>query len=315
MSTDADTITDEVVAAIADRMIEEGKRVSPVAIWSEVRGGSLVAIVAALERWREAREDKTLELQLQAGLPGSLAETVMSAAARIWTTSQETAEKAFNQRLTVTGQHLETAFAERDEALTEYQKIVEEVEAGRERIIALTSALSASENAALHLGAELATATGRTEAAETRVDELVQRVSIDKANLEATKASLDEQRKAHEELVSVVSSKSDEIARITHERDDARQEVAMLGETCQAKSEEVQKWSQESSAATLRAQSAEARIEELVQRASVEQANLDATKASLDEERKAREGLAALVSSKRDEIARITQDRDGARQE
>ena len=96
MSTDADTITDEQVAAIADRMVEEGKRVSPVTIWSEVRGGSLVAIVAALQRWREAREDKTLELQLQTGLPGSLAETVMSAASRIWTASQETAEQAFN---------------------------------------------------------------------------------------------------------------------------------------------------------------------------------------------------------------------------
>jgi chromosome segregation ATPase len=247
-------------------------------------------------------------------LPGSLAETVMSAAARIWTVSQETAEKVFSQRLTVMGQHLETAFAERDEALTEYQRIVEEVEAGRERIIALTSALSASENAALDLGAELATATGRAEAAETRVDELVQRVSMDEANLQATEASLDEQRKACEELVSVVSSKSDEIARITQERDDARQEVAVLGETCQAKSQEVEKWSQESGAATLRAQSAEARIEHLVQRASVDEANVEATKASLDEERKAREELAAVVSSKSDEIARITQERDGARQ-
>jgi chromosome segregation ATPase len=194
MSTDADTITDEQVAAIADRMVEEGKRVSPVTIWSEVRGGSLVAIVAALQRWREAREDKTLELQLQTGLPGSLAETVMSAASRIWTASQETAEQAFNQRLTVMGQHLESAFADRDEAHAEYQKMFEEVEAQRERLDALTNALSAAEQTAAQLGSELAAATSRAEAAEARVEELAQRVSIDEASLEATKISLDEER-------------------------------------------------------------------------------------------------------------------------
>ena len=315
MSTDADTITDEQVAAIADRMVEEGKRVSPVTIWSEVRGGSLVAIVAALQRWREAREDKTLELQLQTGLPGSLAETVMSAAARIWTTSQETAEQAFSQRLAVMGQHLEAAFADRDEAHAEYQKTFEEVEAQRERLSALTNALGAAEQSATQLGAELATATGRAEAAETRVEELVQRVSMDEADLEATKASLDEERRAREELASAVVSKNDEIAQIIQEREYARQEAASLGEAHQAKSQEAERWSQESSAATLRAESAEARIEELVQQASVEAANLESTKASLDEERKACEELVAVVSIKSDDIARLTRERDEACQE
>jgi chromosome segregation ATPase len=315
MSTDADTITDEQVAAIADRMVEEGKRVSPVTIWSEVRGGSLVAIVAALQRWREAREDKTLELQLQTGLPGSLAETVMSAAGRIWTASQETAEQAFNQRLTVMGQHLESAFADRDEAHAEYQKTFEEAEAQRERLDALTNALSAAEQTAAQLGSELAAATSRAEAAETRVEELAQRVSIDEASLEATRISLDEERAAREELASVVASKTDEIAQITQERDYARQEVATLGEACQAKSHEAERWSQESNVATARAESAEARIEELVQQASVDTANLEATKASLDEERKACEDLVVVVSSKSDDIARLTQERDDARQE
>ena len=45
-----------------------------------------------------------------------LAETIMSAAGRIWTISQEEAEKAFSQRLTATSQHAESALAERDEA-------------------------------------------------------------------------------------------------------------------------------------------------------------------------------------------------------
>ena len=170
MSTDTDTITDEQIAAIADRMVEEGRRVSPVTIWKEVRGGSLVAIVAALQRWREARQAETPQLQVQPGLPEGLAETVMSAADRIWAASQHDAEKAFNQRLAAVNQDLEAALAERDEALAEYQKTIDEIETGRNRLVALTDALSASESAALRLEAERATANGRAEAAETQVE-------------------------------------------------------------------------------------------------------------------------------------------------
>ena len=315
MSKDAELITDELVAAIADRMVEEGKRVSPVTIWSEARGGSLVAIVAALERWREARQPRTPDLQVPAGLPEGLAETIMSAAGRIWTSSQDEAEKAFSQRLAAMSQHAEATLAERDEALAEFQRFTDEIEAGRQRLAALTDALNASENAATRLGTELATATGRADVAETRVEELVQRVSVADADLEATQASLAEERRARDELVAVVSGKSDEIARLTQERDDSLQEAATLSAACQAKSEEVEKWSLEAGEVTLRAEVAEARVEELVQRAAETDASLEATTAWLEDERKAREELVAVVSGKNDEIARVSQDLDGARQE
>jgi len=47
----------------------------------------------------------------------------------------------------------------------------------------------------------------------------------------------------------------------------------------------------------------------------VESARLEATNTALDEERKAREALAAAVASKNQEIAQITQERDRSRQE
>ena len=122
MSRDVDTITDERVAAIADRMVDEDKRVSPVAIWKELEGGSLVAIVEALQRWREARAASTPDLQVQSGLPTGVAETIMSAADRIWTASQDEAEKAFNQRLSALSQHLDAALSERDEASPSIRK-------------------------------------------------------------------------------------------------------------------------------------------------------------------------------------------------
>ena len=315
MSKDAELITDELVSAIADRMVEEGRRVSPVTIWSEARGGSLVEIVAALERWREARQPRTPDLQVQAGLPEGLAETIMSAAGRIWTTSQHEAEQAFNQRLTAMGQRAEAALAERDEALAEFQRLADEIEAGRERVAVLTDSLNASEVTATRLGAELATATGRADAAETHIEELVQRVAVVEADLETTLASVAEERRARDELTLVVEGKDYEIAQLTQERDDSRQEAASLGDACHAKSEEVERWSQEASVLTLRAQAAEARVEELVQQVSVAHASLEATKASLEDERRARDESATLVASKNDEIARLGQDLDGARQE
>ncbi|WCM22834.1 DNA-binding protein [Paraburkholderia bryophila] len=315
MSRDVDTITDERVAAIADRMVDEDKRVSPVAIWKELEGGSLVAIVEALQRWREARLPSTPDSQVQSGLPTGVAETIMSAADRIWTASQDEAEKAFNQRLSALSQHLDAALSERDEAFAEYQKTIEEVEAGRERLAAQTRALAASEDTALSLGAELVAASRRAEAGEARVAELEQSALADHARLDAVNTTLEAERRAREELVATGAAKDDEIARLTQDRDHARQQIATLTEAHQAKADEADRWSQDAVAATSRAQAAEARIEELEQQASVENAALEATRATLGEERQAREALIALVAGKDAEIAGLTQERDHALQQ
>ncbi len=107
MFTDADTITDERVAEIADRMVEEGRKVSPVTIWPELPGGSIVAIAAALQRWREVRQPVTPPMQVQAALPGHIAETMMNAADRLWMAAQGEADKAVSQHLSAVNQQLE----------------------------------------------------------------------------------------------------------------------------------------------------------------------------------------------------------------
>jgi chromosome segregation ATPase len=292
MSTDADAITDERIAGIADRMVEEGRNVTPVTIWSEVSGGSIVAIAAALDRWREARQPQIAQPQAPT-LPENVAENIMSAAGRLWSAAHDEAERAASQRLGVVRQHLDATLAERGEALAEYQRMVEEVEAGRERLVALTNAQSASQEAARRLEEELVTSTHRAEAAEARVEELVQRASIEHAELESTKAALDEERAARAALGVDISRKDDEITRLTQAQR-ASEEAATRLET-------------ELAASTHRAESAEARVEELVQRVSVEHAELESTKAALDEERVARAALGAVISSKDDEITRLTQ--------
>lgn len=317
MSTDTetDTITDEQVAAIADRMVQQGRRVSPVTIWKEVRGGTLVSIVAALQRWREARHADIPQAQVQPGLPERLAETVISAADRIWVASQHDAEQAFNQRLATLAEDLEAALAERDEALAEYQKTNDEIEAGRHRLTDVMNELSAAESATLRLKAELANAVGRAEAAEMRVGEMAQRASTQDAELDAMKASLEEERRAREEWAATLARKDDEIAQLTRERDQARRDIATLSDACQAKTEEATHASQEASAAVSRAEALQARVDDLVQRASADETKAAATNALLEDERKAREELAAIVASKDDEITRVTHARDLAQQE
>lgn len=322
MSMDVDTITDEQIAGIADRMTEEGRKVSPVTVWSEAQGGSIVAIAAALQRWREAHWPDMPPAQIQSGLPEDAAETMMSAAGRLWSAAHDEAQRAFGQRLSYVNHQLDAAFAERDEALFEYQRATEEVGAERERIIALTNALSAAESTSARLTEELASASGRAETAELRVDELVQRASEADARLAQTTAALEEERNARDELATIVMVKNEEIALANLERDEARQEAVILGDAVQQKSNtlyasenEVARLAAELHTVTGRAETAETRAEGLVQRTLDAEADLNVAHTTLDEERKAREELAAVVGSKNDEIARIAQERDDARQE
>ncbi|MFP3566218.1 DNA-binding protein [Paraburkholderia sp. SIMBA_030] len=315
MSTNADTITDERIAGIADRMVEEGRKVSPVTIWPEIPGGSIVAIAAALQRWREARQPLTPHMQVQAGLPEHIAETMMSAADRLWMAAQGEADRAVSQHLSAVNQHLDAARAERDEVLLEYQKTAEEVAAERERHIALTNALSASEDASTRLTAELASATGRAEAAEARAEELAQRVSVEEAALEHTKAELGDERKAREELAAAVSSKNDEIAQMKQELDEARQEIASLGYDCQVQLAEADRALQEAGAASSRAEAATAQANESLARVAALEAERDEARIALEAERQTSAARSEEASIQFDELQRVGRELEAAREQ
>jgi hypothetical protein len=297
MSTDADTITDERIAAIADRMIEEGRKVSPLTVWQETPGGSVLAVAAALQRWRDAREPAVRQepAQAQAGLPAHLAETMMSAAGQVWMAARGEADKTLGQHLGAVNQHLDTARAERDEALAGYQKTLEERDAGQERELGLTRALSASEEGAARLTAELAAANSRTESAGAREAALAQRLSVEQIALEHTKAELDEERKARDALATAIANQNDELARLTQALDAAQQEVRSLGYDCQAKSAEADRALQDAGAAASRADAATARAEAAEQHAAALQQRLAEVEQakSLEAERWAQESSVA----------------------
>ena len=98
---ETDTVTDERVAHIADRMVGEGKKVSALAVWTEVRSGSIVAVSAALERWRAARQPAPEAAPVAAGLPEDVAQTMLNAAGNVWASAREEAERVVDQRLAV----------------------------------------------------------------------------------------------------------------------------------------------------------------------------------------------------------------------
>ena len=311
MSMDVDTITDDQIAEIADRMTEEGRKVSPVSVWSEVQGGSIVAIAAALQRWREAREPDTLSVQVQpAGLPENATEAMMSAAGRLWAAAHDEAQRVFSQRLSLVNHQLDAAFAERDEALVEYQRATEEVGTGRERIIALTNALSAAEHAAARLTDDLVRTNVRAETAERRVDELAQHASEVDRKLEQTKAALETERNARDELATIVMVKDEEIAEANLQRDESRQEVARLGEAIQQKSSALSASEHEVARLASELQTVTARADVLDQRAWDAETSLNLAQTALVDERAVHEELAAVVASKNDEIARVAHARD-----
>jgi len=308
MPTDVDNITDEQIASIADRLTEEGRKVSPLTVWAEAGNGSVVAIAAGLQRWREARSPDMPQQQAPTGLPDDLAETLVNVARRLWTVSRDETERMSGQRLSAVSQRLSTALAERDEALAEFQKTGDEAAKNRQQMMEMLSALRASEESVVRLREEADAATIRAQTAETRIEEAAQRASAERAQLETVNASLEEERRAKEALNAALAAKDEDIARIAQERDQAREQQANLHASLAGKDEEL------------------ARIVDERNQARQQHEQLSASLASKDEElariaeerdqaRQQHEQLSASLAAKDEELARIAEERDQARQQ
>ncbi|MFM0691547.1 DNA-binding protein [Paraburkholderia graminis] len=349
MSMETDIVTDERVAQIADRMAGEGKKVSALAIWGELRCGSIVAVSAAVERWRQARQPASAEApaSVMTGLPDDVAQTMLSAAGNLWASAREEAERVVNQRLALAGGHAEALAAERDEALAEYQNTLAEAELARERVATLTNALSISEEAVNRLASELSALRERAKTAEDRVAELEDRA----AAAEARVAQTEEREAASEARVGEAEERAlaaearvaeaDERASAAEARVVQTEERALAAEARIAEADErafaaearVTQTEERASAAEARAtetdervrdaegrvahaeeraSTAEARLAEAEQHASAMQARLEAAETSLTEERGAREALNAATVARDEEIARLIAERDAA---
>ncbi|HEX7933603.1 MAG TPA: DNA-binding protein [Paraburkholderia sp.] len=338
MSMETGTVTDERVAHIADRMVGEGKRASALAIWGEVRSGSIVAVSAALQRWREARQPdaEPAHASVMSGLPEDVAQTMLSAAGTMWASAREEAERVVNQRLSVASQHADAIAGERDEALSAYQDRVAEAELAHERVATLTNALSISEDAVNRLATELPSLRERAKAADERVAEVEQRAAAAEARVaqteereaasEARIAQAEERATAAEARVA----QADERAATAEARVAQAEERAMAAEAHVAQIEERATAAEahvaqtEERAATAeahaaqadeRATTAEARIAQAEERASTAETRLQSAEAALSEAQQAHEASSTASTAKDAEITRLMEERDAARHE
>ena len=72
MADNSRIVTDELVAQVAERLAAAGERVSNRAVWSEIGGGSMTTISAALRRWRERQELQPAQHIERAPLPDAV---------------------------------------------------------------------------------------------------------------------------------------------------------------------------------------------------------------------------------------------------
>jgi uncharacterized small protein (DUF1192 family) len=200
------TITDEMIAEIANRLADEGEKVSPLAIWSEVHTGSVVAVAASLRKWRETRALRATQVTERPALPEVVTDTMRDALDRLWTSAQDEAERAVSRRLTAMTQRVEDASNERDDALAELQNTVEELESGRKQLVEMTDAYHAKTDEASRLAEEIALALQRTDAAELRVHELETRIAALEAEVARLTAELAAQREAHSQREAELAS-------------------------------------------------------------------------------------------------------------
>ncbi|QGZ59817.1 DNA-binding protein [Paraburkholderia acidiphila] len=190
------TITDELVAEIAERMADEGQKVSPMAIWSEVHTGSVVAVAASLRKWREERAPRVQQVVERPALPETVTDTMRDALDRLWTSAQDEAERAVARRLQSMRERVEDACNERDNALEELQTTVQELDALQVQLDKMTRAFETKTDAGSGLEEDIASAMQRAEAAEQRAEQLAERVSTLEAELEGAVAELAAEREA-----------------------------------------------------------------------------------------------------------------------
>ncbi|MBB5510091.1 DNA-binding protein [Paraburkholderia atlantica] len=286
------TITDELVAEIANRMADEGQKVSPVAIWSEVHSGSVVAVSAALRKWRETRAARVPQVVERPALPETVTDTMREALDRLWTSAQDEAERSVARRLAAMRQRVEDASNERDEALAELQTTVQELDALQVQLDKMTSAYDEKVDAVAGLEEDIALAVQRTDAAEKRAQELADRVSHLEAELERAEQAAGrgaiagdesdaagESEVASESAESVVETPAGEAERAALEAEHA-EAVARLQSELEAIRAELQA---EQDAAALELQNAQTLIASLTDERDADASEIARLSASLSE--------------------------------
>lgn len=121
-------VNDDAVFKIADRLTAEGKKVSNRVVWAEVGGGSMTTIAAALRRWRERRKKHTEHSDTRNPIPVLLIDAMHDTVNLLWRTAQDEVQKEINRLIQSMNYCVAETIVERDEALSELQQVVEDLQ-------------------------------------------------------------------------------------------------------------------------------------------------------------------------------------------
>jgi chromosome segregation ATPase len=233
MASNEKIVTDDLVFEIADRLTAEERKVSNRVIWSEIGGGSMTTIAAALRRWRERQELRTEHPIERAPLPEAIADAMREAVAQLWKTAQDETQKELDALTHAMNDRVNDATSERDEALAELQGTVEELETTRQQLAELTDAHQATGVELARISAEMSTVQDRAATAETRAAELEARVADLKAELDRAHAELQTERQ------EAVKARAEASRRIEAAEDKAAAEIRALQAQHQAELQRV----------------------------------------------------------------------------
>ena len=217
-------VTDELVFSIADRLTAVSGKVSNRLIWSEIGGGSMTTIAASLRRWRERQELKAEEPVQRAPLPEPVGEAMRESVDRLWKAAQAETQKDIERLTQAMNERVAEATSERDEALSELQSTVEELQAAQARGAGLDAELVIARKERDGLRAQLAAAVERAGTAETRAVEIERRADDLGGEL----------GRVHAEAATERERQAQDLVRLRTELDHARAEVATVRATTDA---------------------------------------------------------------------------------
>ena len=217
-------VTDDLVFGIADRLTAAGGKVSNRLIWSEIGGGSMTTIAASVRRWRERQELKAEEPTQRAPLPEPVGEAMRESVDRLWKAAQAETQKDIERLTQAMNERVAEATVERDEALSELQSTVEELQIAQARGAALDADLSAACKERDALQVQLASAIERAVTAETRAVEIERRADDLGTEL----------GRVHAEVTAEHERQAQALAKIRTELDHAREEVVTVRATADA---------------------------------------------------------------------------------
>ncbi len=124
-------LTFEVVADVADRILQEGLEPSSTSVQKRIGSGSYSTVVKYLKIWRQRRAEQTRAVEI----PAELAEEGMEFIRAVWRSAQSRAEREIQAAKEQAAAQVAEAQQELQNALEEMQRL-ERVEAEQSQLLA-----------------------------------------------------------------------------------------------------------------------------------------------------------------------------------